>query len=60
VRRATALHIDEAAVHRAEIDQWRARIEARVEALEAQRGVRDAWERAVLPAIAAAIGGRRS
>lgn len=33
-----------------------AELRGRVEALEAQRGVRDASERAVLPAIAAAIG----
>jgi hypothetical protein len=57
--RATALRVGEE--HDAtsgiltQLDQLRARIEA----IEARHGVRDAWERAVPPAIAAAIGGRR-
>jgi hypothetical protein len=39
MRRATALHIDERPVSRAE---YEAPV-ARVEAIEAQRGLRDAW-----------------
>ena len=46
---------DERPVSRAEYEA----LVTRVEALEARHVVRDAWERAVLPAIAAAIGGRR-